>query len=253
MGQPDLEIICIYNKDDVLQEFLLAGLARQDCPYKLTLYQGSQSDAGAAAIFNRLIRQSDARYILCCHQDVTFLKPDVLTKIVRHLEHHPGHIVGAAGADLANGRLQVFGNLQEGREPHFRLAEIHRPRRVRSLDECLFAFDRSVYDRVQMDEKLLTDWHLYAVEFCYAARRQGFRVVALPLAVWHLSEGLAGREYYRQLERVRKKYRKLKVRYLVAPGIKWNTRLPAICCYHYKKMRWSITNGKYKIKQRFAR
>ncbi len=234
----NIEICCIFNKQSILNDFLIESLKGQTTDYKLTTYSGDKSPVGAANIYNRLVSASKAEVIICCHQDVRLESKDTLTKIYDYLHVNDNCIIGAAGAVLDNGNKIVYGNVVEGKNKSFRMKHIDQPIEVLSLDECLIAFNRKVFDKVQMDDKTCTGWHLYAADMCYAGRDKGVKSYAFPMDIWHLSPGEIRNDFFDQLKRVCKKYKSRGLNSFVATCANYNCSMPVNIYIALKKFRW---------------
>lgn len=238
----DLELICIYNDNNILESFLIKSLEKQTCTCKLTLYDGSNGGGQcAAAIYNELICKSTAKVIICCHHDISFETENILEEIYEYLNIHSRCIVGAAGviASEKKGREHiVYGNLREGiNKEYSRLIHLTKPKKVLCLDECFFGFNREIFRTVQFDANTCNGWHFYAADLCYTASEYGIESYVYPLDIWHRSTGKIENDFYVQLRRVQKKYRKRKR--FITPCIDCKTRIPA---WYYKLKRniWLI-------------
>lgn len=61
---------------------------------------------------------------------------------------------------------------------------------VESLDECCFAMTKKIYNKVRFDEETCSHWHLYAVDFCYEARRKiELKSYVIPELIYHKYDG----------------------------------------------------------------
>lgn len=230
----DLELVCIYNDKTILKEFLLDSIEKQNCICKVTLCDGSDGkEKSAAAIYNKVIGKSSAKVIVCVHHDVSFEVEDILKRIYDYLSENPRCIIGAAGVISLEREKQeciVYGNVYEGiNKGLVRLTHVDEPRKVLCIDECLFAFNKEVFQTVQFDSDTCNGWHFYAADLCYAAKEYGIDTFVYPLDIWHRSTGKIGNDFYVQLKRVQKKYRKRKR--FITPCINCNTLIPA---WYYK-------------------
>lgn len=236
----DMELFCIYNDMRILNKFLLESIERQNVQCKVTLYDGSinHKRGGAASIYNKLISDSDAKVLVCIHQDVSFMSDNVLQDIYDFVSSHSQYIIGAAGVrQKQGGNLAVYGNVVEGNEGEYnRLIHIKVPKEVLCVDECFFAFHKKVYQLIQFDEKTCDGWHFYAADLCYSAKKFGIQSVVYPVDIWHKSTGRISDDFYVQLRRIQKKYRKNFNRF-ITPCINCNTKIPALY-YKVKRIIW---------------
>lgn len=235
----NMELFCIYNDPEILNEFLLQSIEKQSAQCKVTLYDGSaiSKTECAASIYNRLITKSKAEVIICMHHDVSFESKSVLQDIYDYVSSHPQCIVGAAGVEQKQNKLVVWGNVLEGdHQEYSRLASTNLPQKVLCLDECLFAFHKQVFQFVQFDEDTCNGWHFYAADLCYSAKIYGIESFVLPINIWHKSTGKIGNDFYVQLGRIQKKYRKRMKRF-ITPCIDYNTKIPPLY-YKIKRNIW---------------
>lgn len=65
--------------------------------------------------------------------------------------------------------LGVMTNIKHGNPPALAgNIQIERPEKVQTLDECLVIIVKKTFDKLQFDELVCDDWHLYAVNYCRA-------------------------------------------------------------------------------------
>jgi GT2 family glycosyltransferase len=145
----------------------------------------SPKNVGYSAAHNRNISASTGRYVLLLNADVRF-PPDLLARVVRHLDDHPSH--GMAGPKVLEGnRRQHFpprhfypGEGMIELEPRLQRSEIAW------LNGCCLMARRSVLEELGgFDE----DFFLYQAEtdLCLRARRGGHSLGWVPdVSVHHL-------------------------------------------------------------------
>lgn len=248
MEDVSLEVFCIYTDVNILNEFLIQSLKKQNVDCKITTYNGKDSQIGAAEIYNKLIAQSDADVIVCVHQDVSFEDKNAIMDIYNYLKAHPMSIIGAAGVYIdtlqPGSRAVVCGNVVEGNIKEFsRLTPISKPKEVIAVDECMFTFNRKVFECIQLDSETCSGWHFYATDYCYSARNLGIKSYAFPVYIWHKSTGKIEKDFYVQLRRIKKKYKK-RESFFITPCIRYNTHIPVLRYEIARKIRCILV--KYK-------
>lgn len=145
------------------------------------------------------------------HQDIAFDDDVWLRRIETELSATPNQLLGFAGM-LKAGR--TVSNLRYHRtKEYITRAQVAEKTEVESLDECCFAMTKEMYRKIRFDEKTCHHWHLYAVDFCYDARRRlGAKSYVLPETIYHKEEAGSGlstdRHFLRSIWRMRCKYRK---------------------------------------------
>jgi len=129
--------------------------------------------------------------LIFCHQDIAFENKDFILRIINELNDNPNQILGFAGMP-ANGR--TISNLRYlVSKQYITRTQLMVKTEVCSLDECCFAMTKELYKKIRFDEHTCTHWHLYAVDFCYDARRKlGVKSYVLPENIYHKYDGTKG-------------------------------------------------------------
>ncbi len=145
------------------------------------------------------------------HQDIAFDDDAWMKRIEAELATNPNQVLGLAGTNKAN---RIFSNLKYRQTGEYHTnAQVTEKTEVESLDECCFAMTRQLYRKISFDEKTCDHWHLYAVDFCYEARRRmGVRSYVLPEPAYHKEKKgstdlTVDRHFLRALWRMTRKYR----------------------------------------------
>lgn len=201
-------IICVYNNEKVLNDYLIKHLETQNKNYELILLDNtSKKFVSAAKALNYGANKAKGEYLMFAHQDFdlhgdTWLKE--AEKIMINLED-----VGIAGIA---GRSQEKGwtitNIKEGIPPKYISPEkIKEPIKVQTLDECLFIIPKTIFKLIKFDEEVCDDWHLYAVDYCLSIKNIGYEAYVIPLSGYHKShaDSLSG-GYYLTLRKLLKKH-----------------------------------------------
>lgn len=207
--------LCCYNNTEELDSMLLQSFSRLDkniCNLIL-INPAEKRFRSAAEAFNKTIEQQKNELgdiLVFCHQDIAFDNSSFLDSIITELSDEPEQILGFAGMDV-NGR--VVSNLKYQENKSFitrnRLCE---KRKAISLDECCFAMTQATYFKFRFDEKVCNHWHLYAVEICYNAKRDGIQSYILPDIIYHKKNGSEGlytdKHFLTSMWKLTRKYRK---------------------------------------------
>ena len=184
-------IICIVNKKAVYDGFCVSLASQNFKDYELIPVWNTEGEYDSArAAFNDAASRAKGKYFVFVHPDIRFLDENSLGDIMKYVSNLPVSGFGAAGAAGAkkkgNGREIVTNILQgSGKSPVGR--SIAAPEEVQTLDECFF-----VIEKKYMDEKAFPrrrGWHLYAVEYCLEAIKDGKSNYVVPARLWHLSDG----------------------------------------------------------------
>ena len=206
--------ICCYNNSDELNNMLLPAFNTLDksiCNIILinSLNEGYKS---AAEAYNKTIKKhmNDIGDILIfCHQDIAFDNATFLQNIISELTENPNQIIGFAGINTYG---TVFSNLQYLENKQFITRnQIKAKEKVATLDECCFATSKEVYQKLEFDEYVCSHWHLYSVELCCNARRNGIPSYVMPDIIYHKKNNNGGmysdKHFLKSMWRLIKKYK----------------------------------------------
>ncbi len=204
-----ISVICVYNRREVLEEYLKKSLDSQNVDYQLILVDNTQRRfKSAAKALNHGGGKARGDFLMFVHQDISLSSPDWLAKAEEKLSLLPRlGIAGVAGKRAGGGK--VLGRVLHG-EPPRPVSEEKTDAfvTVQTVDECLFFIPRVVWEKLQFDDGVLRDWHLYAVDYSLSVQRLGYQAYVLDLPVYHLSVGESfSPRYYSVLERLQKKHR----------------------------------------------
>jgi hypothetical protein len=184
-----ISIVCVYNNERLLADFLLDSLSRQTVHYELITIDNTKNQfTSAAQALNCGGRKARGKYIMFVHQDIRLCSNEWLCDAERMLDSLPNlGVAGIAGrreggcilANLINGTPPTAAGTQIGAEPVA----------VQTLDECLAIVPRDVFNILEFDEITCDGWHLYAVEYCVSSTLLGFTLYVLPFHTYHASQG----------------------------------------------------------------
>ncbi|MDQ1275373.1 MAG: hypothetical protein QG610_946 [Euryarchaeota archaeon] len=203
-----ISVVCVYNDEKVFKDLLVRSLSNQNEEFELIeIDNTSNKFRSAAAALNYGGKKARNKYIMFAHQDVSFLPGSWLEDAEKLLDSIDNlGIAGVAG-------MSVFGNSNPERGRNIITHgvpskiwpwgnRIQKPEQVQTLDECLVIIPKSIFDVLKFDEKTCDGWHLYAVDYCLSIKKMGFDVYALPMEIYHLSEGAVSKKKFRSLRGV---------------------------------------------------
>jgi Flp pilus assembly protein TadD len=169
--------------------------------------------------YNRGLAQARGDIVIFSHDDIEIAEPAFADRLLAALDRFD--LVGVAGSTRCSGELWGHAG-----PPHLagRITQYdaeaatwsmhafgghwpHTPD-IQCLDGVFLACRRSLLDRVRFDEATFDDFHLYDLDFSYAAHLAGFRVgVASDLGLIHWSHGRLDASWRAQADRFLAKYR----------------------------------------------
>lgn len=228
-----LSIICVYNNERILQDYLLAGLkAQNNQDMELVLLDNRENAyPSASSALNAGARMATTDNLVFAHQDIHFDCPTIIDELLSFFASDLG-VFGSSG--VGRFKAKMLSNVFTGsRNPKLfanRLCErITEPVEVETLDECFFCMKKDLYARLGgFDEEICNNWHMYAVELTLHAKKEGVSVYAVPLSILHKSGGTISKAYINNLSAVCRKYHKF---WMASP------------CYHFiafKPFMWCL-------------
>lgn len=235
-----ISVICIYNNAEMLDNYLMKSLKRQNVSYEFIGIDNRANAYGSAASgLNDGAKRAKGEYMMFVHQDIAIPPGDWLEQVERKLDTLSDlGIAGVAGRDRNPG---IISNIYHCNPPaEAGTVHITAPLKVETVDECLVLVPRRIFEKIHFDEKACDDWHLYTVDFSLECRSRGLSVYVIPDTAYHVStgainwgDGMKGLlscnvyspGYYKTLKKVLKKHSKnFKVVYTTC-GI-WYTSIP---------------------------
>jgi hypothetical protein len=204
-------IICVYNRRDLLERYLLPSIRRQDMSAELRLVDNTESKfRSAAEALNHAASGASGAYLLFVHQDVEFLSSTFLSEANRYMTTLPdcgvAGLVGAAKERYLRRLRNVVVPGESDIESIDGSQVLHHPVEVQTLDELLLIVPRDLFREMPFDAVTCNGWDLYGVDYSLSCRRSGLKAYALPLTVRHVSGGRLGLQYYKTLRQVIRKH-----------------------------------------------
>lgn len=204
---PQASLICVYNDEDQLYAMALSA-EEQTARVELVPVSGSDGRfASAASALNFGALAASAQTLIFLHQDVEFTEYDILERLIG-LASANDAVFGVAGAAGNFFTKSIVSSIEESTgEKRFKHDTLQQDiASVSTLDECLIACSRRIFNEVGFDEVTLDGWHLYAVDFCLTARMKGFESYVVRSGVWHKSSGSLDDNFREYESRLARKY-----------------------------------------------
>lgn len=231
----NVTIVCIYNNENILKSMLMESLNRQNVKCKTLLFDNSENYyTSAAKAFSELTEKIESGYVLYVHQDIIFETEDALFNIYQYMINNKESLIGVVGVKVNDDN--AYGTIREGLYGEFqRCYKIDSAVVVDAVDECCFGGEVGLIRKVGFDAETCNGFHLYAVDLCYAAKRLGIETSVVPSHIIHTSLGNLSHDFFVQLRRLRKKYKK-NFKYIRTCCIQIETAKPVIY-YEFKYMK----------------
>lgn len=219
-------IVCVWNDKKILSECLLNGLKDQTIEYELILIDNSNKKfISAAEALNKGGKLAQGNFIIFVHQDIDLRNKKWLELSENILRELPN--LGVAGVAGKKDNSGVFTNILHGMpERYAGKYRFNGSIKVQTIDECMIIIPKMVFRKLNFDEDVCDDWHLYGVEYCLTIKKLGYDVYILPLTLWHRSSGFSfSKTYYKTLKKVINKHKK-NYYYIYTTMGDWNTKIP---------------------------
>ncbi|MFK7855887.1 MAG: hypothetical protein AB8B79_17320 [Granulosicoccus sp.] len=194
----------------MLESFEQAGFAQDNCEF-LYVDNTNANSLDCYEGLNRLINQSQGKYIVLCHQDIRMLRDDKATLLARlnELEQHDSAwaVVGNAGKTHSGDykiRISDRHGKDQNRGPF--------PAQVISLDENFMILKRSALLGFSAD---LTGYHLYGTDICIQANVRGRQAYVIDFHLEHLGAGSVREDFFYCADALESKYKKVFARRLI--------------------------------------
>ncbi len=204
-----ISVICVYNNKKILENCLLKSIKNQTTKVELILLDNIERRfKSAAEALNYGGEQANGKYLMFVHQDIILYSNLWTEKVERMLDKLPNFgIVGVAGK--CKNINAAITNIEHG-IPKKAAGEIHikKSEKVQTVDECLIIIPKTVFGILQFDEKVCSDWHLYAVDYCLSVKKLGFDSYVIPIFAYHKSLGYSmSKKYFIILKKILKKHK----------------------------------------------
>lgn len=205
-----ISLISVYNKQSLVDEMKKSALTQKNVEVDLVLIDNSTNQfSSAAKALNHGTTKSTGDVLVFLHQDIEFLSDECLEYVYDFAVSNPEAVFGVAGVPMqSSSEKSMLSNFHAG--PHkVECATITKPEKAFTLDECLIACNKKAFEKLSFDEVICDGWHLYGADLCLQAQAfQNMTVYAIPLNVWHKSNGNADKSYYKCQNKLGKKYKK---------------------------------------------
>lgn len=220
-----ISIICVYNNESILNDWLIRSLSDQSAEFELILINNcDRIYKSAASALNYAGKKAIGDYFCFIHQDIHFCrKTDIENIEIRLSKLDNLGIAGMAGMSMnGNSPQQCQRNIiiEHDNPPKLWGNPIKEPEIVQTVDECLFIIPKKVFNLIPFDEVTCDNWHFYAVDYCLSLNSSVFKTYVIPFQIHHQSLGFSQKfkfsirsakelmNYYQSLKKILKKHKK---------------------------------------------
>lgn len=206
-----ISLITVYNNKELVETMITTSKFQINVDIDYVIIDNSTGKfSSAASALNFGASKAKSEVLVFLHQDIEFLKSDVLEKIHDFACKNKKIIFGAAGVqDKDSNKYPKFlSSMAEGND-YIRYNTLEKPEYAFTLDECLIACHQDCLKKVSFDEQICNGWHLYGADLCLQAQVDDeLDVMVLPMDVCHKSHGNADKSYFVTQKKVGRKYKK---------------------------------------------
>ena len=244
----NIDLVIVYNNPPLMEQLeqSVQKTLPEDMAYHLiALDNTGKAYSSAAAAYNHALRGGYCRseVVIFCHQDIVFLE-GCLENIYNTCRRQPRCLYGAAGIVWSGGRINdnitVSSMAQNQEDWRYNTLPEGEERDVHTLDECLVAGSRELFETLSYDEILCDGWHFYTVELSLRCHTMNIPVRALDANMIHLSSGTPDANFYRCEKRIAKKYRKYFPVLRYSSGWCYTNPVKYFLQNLYRKLRYKI-------------
>ncbi|MDY4476095.1 MAG: glycosyltransferase [Roseburia faecis] len=239
-----LSIICPYNDKKILKNALENSIQRQiDTEYELlTIDANEHGFTSAAETLNYIGKNANGDFLIFIHQDVIFEANNILKQVDTFCRKNKFGIAGVAGCKKINGKSKTITQIHQGMD-HKNISSLKKynnPIEVDSLDECMLIIPKQIFNKYKFSDIGRT-WHLYGTDYSLNMLQHNYKVLLLPIDIWHLSDGASLNEnYFDAMIKLAKIYRNDVSEIVTIYGI-WPTKMIKLYCKClYRKIRLRI-------------
>lgn len=243
-----LQIISIYNNQTLFEQmresvFGRGGGNAETCEV-IGLDNTSNYFSSAAEAYNYAFdHYCNADVLVFCHQDIIFLEGSI-ERVIELCMREKNTLFGAAGVKNAghgNGTGRIVSYMASPDEySRFSTLQKGATEEVFTLDECLIAANRNVFEKVRFDEKTCNGWHLYAADISMQCQVIGIPVQVFDANVIHLSGGNPDQTFYACEKRLVEKYRNKFSLISYTCGWAYTSRVRYKLLQIYRRIRYGV-------------
>ncbi len=203
-----ISVICVYNKREDFENQLLSSLKEQNINYELIALDNTCGQfKSASSALNYGAERAQGDILIFSHQDICLKRKNELELFAEAISKMPhGDIFGTQGVKEPS--KKYYSNLTAGDGYNDVIVNEYEEKNyeVSCVDEGFFGMKKSTWSTLKFNESLCDNWHLYCVEMCLHARKNGGHIYVWPSQLHHFSMGKISLGYMDNLKRLCKVY-----------------------------------------------
>jgi GT2 family glycosyltransferase len=221
-----ISVVVVYNNKDVLENVLLQSIKKQRTKPELILLDNTKGQFRSAShALNYGGSLAKGKYIMFVHQDVELEGDSWLEDAEKVLDSLRdlgiAGVVGMSEKGKTN-RERGRGYINDGGEMWLWSNPVHQPEDVQTLDECLLIVPKSVFEKLQFDERTFDGWHCYGIDYCLCVREIGLKAYVIPFFIYHRTSRSNVKDLLKYQKRLYRKHRRFYKRIVTTSGeVNW--------------------------------
>lgn len=219
-----ISVIVVYNDKRTLNEILIESLKNQTAKFELIIINNIKGKfKSAAKALNYGAKKAKGRYLMFVHSNVELDSNTWLENFEKTLDKIPN--LGIAGVVGMNEKGKNF--IERSRGYISDCGKIwgrpfEKPEVVQTLDELLLVIPKSVFEKLQFDEKTFDHWYCYGADYCLSLRQLGLKAYVIPAFVYYRSLRVNKEKLLEYQKKLYYKHRKnYKYIFITAGEISW--------------------------------
>lgn len=203
-----IDIITVYNNPSQYKT-MLASLENSSFQhYNIIALDNTQRQfSSAAQAYNHaLSMHCTGDIFVFCHQDILFPENE-LQRIAELCAKEENTLFGAAGVKNDGANRVIISSMSDPNVPKYKTLCPGEVKEVFTLDECLIAGNKNVFNKIHFNDELCNGWHFYAVEFSLRCQQNDINTKVYDSNITHLSAGKIDASFRECEKRIAKAYR----------------------------------------------
>lgn len=187
---PVVSFVIIYTNDKQIEE-CNKWIDKQDYKGKIEKIildnRNNKSYSSGSSALNDGARKATGEIIFFMHQDIYLWDVSAVSNIVNFIGENDC-IIGSAGIAVVDNQCHYDMTIKS-EQKQFAWGTDGKILEATVVDECLMVMKKNLWKKLQFDEVVCDNWHLYGVDICLRNNEIGNKNYIFPLKICHDSFG----------------------------------------------------------------
>ena len=192
--------------------------------YELLVEDNSSNAYGICHVYNELVKKARFSYLLFIHEDIIFHTPSWGLNLINHLKNDSIGLVGISGAisksaypctwtatAMSSYRINSIQHFKENED--IKKIQVNPNNEIISevvcIDGVFLATRKDILNKYWFDDKLLSGFHGYDLDFSLSIGQYHKVVVAHDIVIEHFSDGNFNELWFSDIQKVHNKWYKI--------------------------------------------